>query len=75
MSKQFVDVDAAAAAQEADAFEEEGSYQDEDDLELDWTPEYHHGYNCPCGSMDCRNYMATTTGRKYKEYRHSEETG
>lgn len=69
---------AAAYNEEAAHHEEEISSQCEDsDDDLDWymddNPAHHHGYNCPCGSMDCRNYMATTTGRNYVEYDHSEE--
>jgi hypothetical protein len=48
----------------ADAYnEEEGS----------WLEDYHHDYNCACGSTSCSYYMETITGSNYNEYDHSEE--
>ena len=68
---------AAAYNEEAACYEEVSSQREDSDDDLDRfmddNPDHHHGYNCPCGSMDCRNYTATTTGRNYKEYDHSEE--
>jgi hypothetical protein len=58
---------AAAAAEEATRKEEDGYSSD------DYDPDYDHGFNCPCGSYDCRQFMTTTTGRNYREYDHSEE--
>jgi hypothetical protein len=61
--------DAAAAAAEEVRRQEEDGYSS-DDYGLD---DYDHGFNCPCGSYDCRQFMTTTTGRNYPEYDHSEE--
>ncbi len=63
---------AAAEAEEARRKEEDGYSSDDYDLE-DYDPNYDHGFNCPCGSYDCRQFMTTTTGRNYREYDHSEE--
>jgi len=57
---------------EARRKEEDGYSSDDYDLE-DYDPNYDHGFNCPCGSYDCRQFMTTTTGRNYREYDHSEE--
>ena len=38
-----------------------------------YNPDYDHGFNCHCGSFDCRQFMQTTSGRNYKEYDHSDE--
>ena len=67
---------AAAAAEEATRKEEDGYSSDDyglDDYDPDYDPNYDHGFNCPCGSYDCRQFMTTTTGRNYPEYDHSEE--
>lgn len=61
-----------AAAEEATRKEEDGYSSDDYGLD-DYDPDYHHGFNCPCGSYDCRQFMTTTTGRNYREYDHSEE--
>ena len=71
---QYDEEKAADAAAEA----EEGSSQWEDSSDdwgwdMDDNPDHHHGFNCPCGSYDCRQFMTTTTGRNYREYDHSEE--
>ena len=49
--------------------EEEGYSSDEYGLDDPYyDPDYDHGFNCPCGSVDCRQFMQTTTGRNYKVY-------
>lgn len=54
--------------------EEEGYSSDDYGLDdPDYDPDHHHGFNCHCGSFDCRQFMQTTTGRNYKVYDHSEE--
>jgi|688.fasta_scaffold267954_1 DNA-directed RNA polymerase subunit RPC12/RpoP len=67
---------AAAAAEEVRRQEEDGYSSDDyglDDYDPDYDPNNDHGFNCPCGSYDCRQFMTTTTGRNYPEYDHSEE--
>lgn len=59
--------------EEGNCRQEEEGYSS-DDYGLD-DPDHHHGFNCHCGSFDCRQFMQTTTGRNYKEYDHSEECG
>lgn len=59
------------AAEDA-AWQEEDSYSSddsvlEDDYDPDYDPNYDHGFNCPCGSFDCRQFQ-TTTGRNNKVY-------
>lgn len=67
----------AAEAAEAERKEEDGYSSDDygliDDYDPDYDPNYDHGFNCPCGSYDCRQFMTTITGRNYLEYDHSEE--
>ena len=51
--------------------EEEGSCSD--DWDRDCGADYHHDYNCACGSAHCSYYMDTITVSTYNEYDHSEE--
>lgn len=60
--------------EEEDNCRQEESYDSSDDDPY-YDPDYDHGFNCQCGSFDCRQFMQTTTGRTYKVYDHSEECG
>lgn len=72
----YEEEEAASAAEESTRKEEDGYSSDDyglDDYDPDYDPNFDHGFNCPCGSYDCRQFMTTTTGRNYREYDHSEE--
>jgi hypothetical protein len=71
--KFLIEDDAWTEEEEDNCRQEEEGYSSDDDYGLD--PDYDHGFNCQCGSFDCRQFMQTTTGRTYKVYEHSEECG
>ena len=76
-SRKFLIEDAWTEEEEGNCRQEEEGYSsDEYGLDdPDYDPDHHHGFNCQCGSFDCRQFMQTTSGRNYKVYDHSEECG